>query len=249
MWKPLENFINQIGEATILFIKAIVIIFTHPPKPRHILKHMEEIGANAALLIAVTGFFMGGVIVIEIYPTFHKFNAEFLMGAVVAISLSRELSPVLVALLVTARSGSSMSANIGTMRITEQIDALEVLAVDPVRYLIAPRLIASFFMVPALTILSIASGVVGGYIISTEFFNVNPFIYWERMKDLTELYDIVGGVIKSVVFGISLTIVACYFGYTASGGAEGVGKATTKGVVVASVLILILDYFLTPLIF
>ncbi|NPA52750.1 MAG: ABC transporter permease [Aquificae bacterium] len=249
MWKNIEEFVNKIGEATLLFLRALAIIFIHPPKLRHILKQMEEIGVNAAVLIAITGFFMGGVIVIEIYPTFHKFNAEFLMGAVVSISLSRELSPVLVALLVTARSGSAMSANIGTMRITEQIDALEVLAVDPVRYLIAPRLIAAFFMVPALTILSIASGVIGGYIISTEFFNVNPFIYWERMKDLTELYDIIGGVIKSVVFGISLTMVACYFGYTASGGAEGVGKATTKGVVVASVLILVLDYFLTPLIF
>ena len=249
MWKIFENFVNQVGEATLLFLRTLIVIFTHPPKIRHILKQIEEIGANAALLIAITGFFMGGVIVIEIYPTFHKFNAEFLMGAVVAISLSRELSPVLVALLVTARSGSAMSANIGTMRITEQIDALEVLAVDPIRYLIAPRLIAAFLVVPALTVLSIASGVVGGYVISTEFFHVNPFIYWERMKELTELYDIIGGVIKSVVFGVSLTMVACYFGYTASGGAEGVGKATTKGVVVASVLILILDYFLTPLVF
>ncbi len=249
MWKYFENFVNQVGEATILFFKALVVIFTHPPKLKHILKQMEEIGANAALLIAITGFFMGGVIVIEIYPTFHKFNADFLMGAVVSISLSRELSPVLVGLLVTARSGSAMSANIGTMRITEQIDALEVLSVDPVRYLIAPRLIAAFIVVPSLTLLSIASGILGGYVISTEFFNVNPYIYWEKMKDLTELYDIIGGVIKSTVFGVSLTMVACYFGFTASGGAEGVGKATTKGVVIASVLILVLDYFLTPLIF
>lgn len=241
--------IEHIGNATLLFLETLKFIFFKPPKLKHIIRNMAEIGADAAPLIAVTGFFMGGVLIVETYPTFHKFNAEFLMGALVSLSLSRELSPVLVALLITARSGSAMAANIGTMRITEQIDALEVLAVNPVRYLIAPRIIASFIVVPALTILSLVSGIAGGYFVATEIYNINPFLFVEKMKELTEFYDIIGGIYKSIVFGILLTTVSCYFGYIAKGGAEGVGRATTTAVVVSSVLVLIVDYFLTALIY
>ncbi|NPA16334.1 MlaE family ABC transporter permease [Persephonella sp.] len=247
--EKIKTFVEHVGEATILFIRTIIITLKNPPKIRHILKYMEEIGVTAAPLIAITGFFTGGVLVVETYPTFHKFNAEFLIGALVSLSLSRELSPVLVALLVTARSGSAMAANIGTMRITEQIDALEVMAVNPIRYLIAPRLIAALIMVPALTILSYASGLIGGYFVGTYLYSINPYLFVEKMKDLTELHDIFGGLYKSAAFAVVITIVACYFGYITKGGAEGVGKSTTTAVVVASVLILILDYFLTALIY
>ncbi len=245
----LKRFIEHLGAATILFLQTVLISLKNPPKVKHILKYMEEIGVTASPLIAITGFFTGGVLVVETYPTFHKFNAEFLIGALVSLSLSRELSPVLVALLVTARSGSAMGANIGTMRITEQIDALEVMAVNPLRYLIAPRLIAALIMVPALTILSYASGLVGGYFVGTYLYSINPYLFVEKMKDLTELHDIFGGMYKSAAFSIVITIVACYFGYITKGGAEGVGRSTTTAVVVASVLILILDYFLTALIY
>ena len=210
---------------------------------------MAEIGADAAPLIAITGFFTGGVLVVETYPTFHQFNAEFLIGALVSLSLSRELSPVLVALLVTARSGSAIAANIGTMRITEQIDALEVMAVNPIRYLITPRFIASVIVVPLLTILSIVSGILGGYFVATELYSINPYLYLEKMKDFTELYDILGGLYKSAAFAVVITMISTYFGYIAKGGAEGVGKATTTAVVGSSVLVLILDYFLTALIY
>ncbi|RMD47017.1 MAG: ABC transporter permease [Aquificota bacterium] len=243
------TILEHIGNATILFLETIKFIFTKPPKVRHILKNVAEIGSDAAPLIAITGFFTGGVLIVETYPTFHKFNAEFLMGALVSLSLSRELSPVLVALLITARSGSAMAANIGTMRITEQIDALEVLAVNPVRYLIAPRVIAALIVVPLLTILSISSGIAGGYFVATELYNINPYLFISKMKDLTELYDILGGIYKSIVFGVLITIISCYFGYVAKGGAEGVGRATTTAVVVSSVLVLIVDYFLTALIY
>ncbi|HIE59785.1 MAG TPA: ABC transporter permease [Persephonella sp.] len=247
--KKIYEFINHIGSITLLFLEAFKFVFIKPPKPKHIIKNMAEIGANAAPLIAITGFFTGGVLVVETYPTFHQFNAEFLIGALVSLSLSRELSPVLVALLVTARSGSAMAANIGTMRITEQIDALEVMAVNPIRYLITPRLIASVIVVPLLTILSIASGILGGYFVATELYSINPYLYLEKMKDFTELYDILGGLYKSAVFAVIITTISTYFGYVAKGGAEGVGKATTTAVVVSSVLILILDYFLTALIY
>ncbi len=247
--KKLYEFINHIGSITLLFLEALKFILIKPPKIRHILKNMAEIGADAAPLIAITGFFTGGVLVVETYPTFHQFNAEFLIGALVSLSLSRELSPVLVALLVTARSGSAMAANIGTMRITEQIDALEVMAVNPVRYLITPRLIASIIVVPLLTVLSLASGILGGYFVATQLYSINPYLFVEKMKDFTELYDILGGLYKSAVFAVVITMISTYFGYIAKGGAEGVGKATTTAVVVSSVLILILDYFLTALIY
>ena len=245
----LIKFIEHTGGLSILFLEALFSLIKSPPKIKHILKYMEDIGVGAAPLIAITGFFTGGVLVVETYPTFHRFNAEYLIGALVSISLARELSPVLVSLLITARSGSSIAANIGTMRITEQIDALEVMAVDPIRYLITPRLIAGLIMVPLLTLLSYASGILGGYFVGTVLYDINPYLYFEKMKDFTELYDIVGGLYKSAGFSVIIVMISCYFGYIAKGGAEGVGKATTTAVVVASVLTLIVDYFLTELIF
>ncbi len=242
------KFIENTGEITLFFIKTL-LSFKKLPKIKHILKYMEEIGVNAAPLIILTGFFTGGVLVVETYPTFHKFNAEFLMGALVSLSLARELSPVLVALLVIARSGSAFAANIGTMRITEQIDALEIMAVNPLRYLVAPRLIAAILMVPALTVLSYVSGIIGGYFTSVYIYGINEYMYWEKLKDFTEMKDIFGGLYKSAIFGAILTIITSYFGYITKGGAEGVGRSTTTAVVVASVLILILDYFLTALIY
>ena len=245
----LIKLIEHTGGLSILFLEALFSLIKSPPKIKHILKYMEDIGVGAAPLIAITGFFTGGVLVVETYPTFHRFNAEYLIGALVSISLARELSPVLVSLLITARSGSSIAANIGTMRITEQIDALEVMAVDPIRYLITPRLIAGLIMVPLLTLLSYASGILGGYFVGTVLYDINPYLYFEKMKDFTELYDIVGGLYKSAGFSVIIVMISCYFGYIAKGGAEGVGKATTTAVVVASVLTLIVDYFLTELIF
>ncbi|RUM58695.1 MAG: ABC transporter permease [Persephonella sp.] len=243
------KFLEHTGGITILFLEALLSLIKSPPKIKHIFKYMEDIGVGAAPLIAITGFFSGGVLVVETYPSFHRFNAEYLIGALVSLSLARELSPVLVSLLITARSGSSIAANIGTMRITEQIDALEVMAVDPIRYLITPRLIAGLIMVPLLTLLSYATGILGGYFVGTVLYDINPYLYVEKMKDFTELYDIVGGLYKSAVFSVMIIMISCYFGYIAKGGAEGVGKATTTAVVVSSVLTLIVDYFLTELIF
>lgn len=243
------NFISHTGEITLFLINTLWTIIKKPPKIKHVFKYMEDIGVNASLLIILTGFFTGGVLVVETYPTFHKFNAEYLIGALVSLSLSRELSPVLVALLVTARSGSAIAANIGTMRITEQIDALEVMAVNPLRYLVAPRFLAAVLMLPALTILSYVAGVIGGYFTAVYLYGVNEYMYWEKLKDFTETKDIIGGLYKAAFFGGTLSIITSYFGYITSGGAEGVGRSTTTAVVVASVLILIFDYFLTALIY
>ncbi|RUM60838.1 MAG: ABC transporter permease [Persephonella sp.] len=243
------KFLEHVGGITLLLIETIISIVKSPPKIKHIFKYMDDIGVGAAPLIAITGFFTGGVLVVETYPSFHKFNAEFLIGALVSVSLARELSPVLVSLLITARSGSAIAANIGTMRITEQIDALEVMAVDPIKYLISPRLIAGLIMVPLLTLLSYTTGILGGYFVGTVLYGINPYLFVEKMKDFTELYDIIGGLYKSAAFTVLIIMVSCYFGYIAKGGAEGVGRATTTAVVVSSVLVLIFDYFLTEIIF
>lgn len=247
--KHITTFLHHTGEITLFLINTIWTVLTKPPKLKHTLKYMEEIGVNASVLIILTGFFTGGVLVVETYPTFHRFNAEYLIGALVSLSLSRELSPVLVALLVTARSGSAIAANIGTMRITEQIDALEVMAVNPFRYLIAPRFLAAVMMLPALTILSYVAGIIGGYFTAVHLYGVNDYMYWEKLKDFTEIKDVLGGLYKAAFFGGTLSIITAYFGYITKGGAEGVGRSTTTAVVVASVLILIFDYFLTALIY
>jgi len=200
-------------------------------------------------VVLITSLFSGGVIALQTYSTFHKFNAEFLIGAVVALSMGRELGPVLTALMVVARVGSAMTAQIGTMRITEQIDALEVMGIDPRSYLITPRIVAGTLGVPMLTVLSNIAGIFGGWFVAVNLFGVNEYLFWEKMKDLTELHDFLGGLYKATFFGFIITAVSCYFGFYTKGGTEGVGRATTNSVVVSSMLVLISDYFLTAIIF
>ena len=240
---------EEVGKATLLAIQAVYFLFRKPPKIRHFVNQFTYIAAETSLVVVVTSTFTGGVIALQTYSTFHRFNAEYLIGAVVALSMGRELGPVLTSLMVVARVGSAMTASIGTMRITQQIDALEVMAVNPVRYLVTPRLFATTFGVPLLTILSNVSGIFGGWLVATKLFGVNEYLYWQKMVDLTEFYDILGGLYKAFVFGFIIATVSCYFGYYTSGGTEGVGRATTNSVVTSSMLILISDYFLTAIIF
>ena len=163
--------------------------------------------------------------------------------------MGRELGPVLTALMVVARVGSAMTAQIGTMRITEQIDALEVMGMDPRSYLITPRIVAGTLGVPMLTVLSNIAGIFGGWFVAVKLFGVNEYLFWEKMKDLTELHDFLGGLYKATFFGFIITAVSCYFGFYTRGGTEGVGRATTNSVVTSSMLVLISDYFLTAIIF
>ncbi len=240
---------EEVGKATLLALQAVYFLLRKPPKVRHFVSQFIYIAAETSLVVVVTSLFTGGVIALQTYSTFHRFNAEYLIGAVVALSMGRELGPVLTSLMVVARVGSAMTASIGTMRITQQIDALEVMAVNPVRYLVTPRLFATTVGVPLLTVLSNVSGILGGWLVATKLFRVNEYLYWQKMIDLTEFYDIVGGLYKAFVFGFIIATVSCYFGYYTSGGTEGVGRATTNSVVTSSMLILISDYFLTAIIF
>lgn len=240
---------EEIGRATLLTLWAIFFLFKNPPRLKHFIKQLAYLGAETTLVVLITSLFSGGVIALQTYSTFHKFNAEFLIGAVVALSMGRELGPVLTALMVVARVGSAMTAQIGTMRITEQIDALEVMGMDPRSYLITPRIVAGTLGVPMLTVLSNIAGIFGGWFVAVKLFGVNEYLFWEKMKDLTELHDFLGGLYKATFFGFIITAVSCYFGFYTRGGTEGVGRATTNSVVASSMLVLISDYFLTAIIF
>jgi phospholipid/cholesterol/gamma-HCH transport system permease protein len=241
--------IEEIGRGVILTLMGVYFMFFRPHKKIHFIKHLAYLGAETVPVVAITSIFSGGVIALQTYSTFHRFNAEFLIGAVVAISMGRELGPVLASLMVVARVGSAMTANIGTMRITEQIDALEVMGINPVSYLISPRIFAGILGVPMLVLLADISGIFGGWFVAVKLFGVNDYLFWEKMRDLTELYDFIGGLYKALFFGFVISAVSCYFGFYTSGGTEGVGRATTNSVVVSSMLILISDYFLTAIIF
>jgi phospholipid/cholesterol/gamma-HCH transport system permease protein len=240
---------EEIGKATLLTLWAIFFLFKNPPRLNHFIKQLAYLGAETTPVVLITSLFSGGVIALQTYSTFHRFNAEFLIGAVVALSMGRELAPVLTALMVVARVGSAMTAQIGTMRITEQIDALEVMGMDPRSYLITPRIVAGTLGVPMLTVLSNIAGIFGGWFVAVKLFGVNEYLFWEKMKDLTELHDFLGGLYKATFFGFIITAVSCYFGFYTRGGTEGVGRATTNSVVASSMLVLISDYFLTAIIF
>jgi phospholipid/cholesterol/gamma-HCH transport system permease protein len=240
---------EEIGKATLLTLWAIFFLFKNPPRLTHFIKQLTYLGAETTPVVLITSLFSGGVIALQTYSTFHRFNAEFLIGAVVALSMGRELAPVLTALMVVARVGSAMTAQIGTMRITEQIDALEVMGIDPRSYLITPRIVAGTLGVPMLTVLSNIAGIFGGWFVAVKLFGVNEYLFWEKMKDLTELHDFLGGLYKATFFGFIIAAISCYFGFYTKGGTEGVGRATTTGVVTSSMLVLISDYFLTAIIF
>jgi phospholipid/cholesterol/gamma-HCH transport system permease protein len=200
-------------------------------------------------VVVITGAFTGMVLAIQTYYGFRMFGGESLVGATVALSMTRELGPAITALMVTGRAGSAMAAELGTMRVTEQIDALYSMSVNPVQYLIMPRVIAGILMLPVLTVVSDFIGIVGGYFVGVGLLNINSGIFMARIVEFVDLDDIVNGLIKASVFGLILSLVGCYKGFHTSGGAAGVGRATTPSVVISSVSILISDYFLTAVMF
>lgn len=246
---PIERFVREFGRTTLMFAESVYWGVRRPFKLDYIFKQMEFIGVNSTIVVIITGIFTGMVLALQSYYGFRKFGAEGLVGATVALSMTRELGPVLTSLMVTGRAGSAMAAQLGTMRVTEQIDALTVMALSPIKYLVTPRIIAGFLMLPVLTVISDFIGVVGGYVVGVKLLGINEGAFIDKMIKYVELNDIYNGLVKSAVFGIILSTVACYKGFYARGGAEGVGKATTEAVVVSSVTILISDYVLTSLMF
>ncbi len=234
----------------LLFLLAVAQGAFRPPfRFGLVVKRINFIGVKSLFVIALTAAFTGMVLSLQGFFTLQKFGAEGLLGSAVALSLIRELGPVLAALMVTGRAGSAMTAEIGIMAITEQIDALRAMAVNPIKYLVVPNLIAGLIAVPLLTALFDVIGIFGGFLVGVKLLGLSSGAYFGQMEASVSFQDISSGFWKSVSFGFLLTFVACYRGYFARHGAEGVSKAMTQAVVMASVLILVWDYFMTSLFF
>ncbi|WP_022850022.1 MlaE family ABC transporter permease [Limisalsivibrio acetivorans] len=247
--KPILSFMRFNGEIALYFLETLRWTFRPPFRMRLFLKQIEFIGVNSLPVVILTGSFTGMVFAFQSYIGFNKFGAEYLVGVVVALGMARELGPVLSAIMVAARAGSAITAEIGTMVVTEQVDALRSMAVDPVQYLFVPRILAGLFVMPLLNAVAVLCGIIGGYFVSVRLLGVNETLYLDNMYRLVELSDFLNGMVKSFVFGGVVTLVGCYKGYTTTGGAEGVGRATTSSVVLSCVLILVFDYILTAFMF
>ncbi len=247
--KGVISYVEEMGKILLLLLSVIGWTFRPPLKIRNIMKQMEFVGVKSLYVVCLTGLFTGMVLALQTYHGFRMFSAESLVGGTVALSMTRELGPVLTSLMVTARAGSAMAAELGSMRVTEQIDALYVMAANPVQHLIVPRVLAGIMMVPVLTIISDFIGVVGGYFVGVDLLGINEGLFMKNITKLVTLNDIYNGIVKAAFFGLILSLVGCYKGFNTRDGAEGVGRATTEAVVLASISILIADYFLTAIMF
>lgn len=241
--------LREMGRMAIFLLTALLWIFRPPLRFRQLVRQVQFVGVNSLTIIALTATFTGMVLGLQGYYTLRKFGAEGALGSLIALSLIRELGPVLAALMVTARAGSAMAAEIGTMRITEQIDALDVMAVNPIKYLVTPRILASVIAVPLLTAVFDVVGIYGGYLVGVKLLGANPGAYFASMEENVVFDDISDGLIKSLSFGLLISWVCCYKGFHTTRGAEGVGKATTEAVVLSAILVLVWDYFITSLLF
>lgn len=244
------NIIEKVegwGSAWIFLFKTIVAILSPPFRFRLFYVQILQIGVNSLLVISLIGFFTGAVLAVQAVYTLAKFGATGYTGSAIALSLIRELGPVLTALMVIGRAGSAITAEIGIMRITEQIDALKSMAVDPMKYLMAPRLMAGIIAVPVLVCVFNVVGIFGGYLVGVGLMDLNPGTFMSQMITAVENSDVFSGFVKSIVFGFIFGWISCYKGYTCGFGAVGVNKATTQAVVIASVSVLITDYFLTSI--
>jgi len=243
------GIIRSLGKAGIFLFTAVVLIFIPPYKLYRIIKQIRFMGVNSTFIVLLTGIFTGMVLGIQGYYSLNKFAAESLLGPIVALSLIRELGPVLSALMVTARAGSALAAEIGIMRITEQIDALEMMALNPIRYLVVPNILAGVIAFPILAAFFALIGIFGGYLVGVEMLGISYGGYFGEMRNMVTMKDITVGFYKSISFGIIVNWVCCFKGYFTGYGAEGVSKATTEAVVVSSVLILVWDYFMASFFF
>ena len=238
----------HLGNFWLLLKKAIISAIVPPWRLRGVFRQMEVVGVDSIFVVILTGLFTGGVFTLQVIYGFRMFSAESLVGPTVALGMCRELGPVLTALMVTGRVGSSMAAELGAMRVTEQIDALIVMAADPVKYLISPRILAGFLMLPLLTAVSDFMGILGGYMVAVGK-GVDPGQFIARIQEHVVIADVVNGLIKSGVFGVIMASVGCYMGFFTKGGAEGVGRATTSAVVISYVAILVSDFLMTAIMF
>lgn len=239
----------EVGRLAIFTKNSVWHCFAPPVYLRLILQQMLRIGYNSLPVVGLTAFFTGGVLALQIYIGGTRFNAESLVSSIVALGITRELGPVLAGLMVAGRVSAAIAAELGTMRVTEQIDALVTLSTNPFKYLVAPRIIAAVLCLPLLVAIADTIGIMGGWVVGTKSLGFNSAVYIKNTVDFLEFSDIFSGLVKSAVFGFIIALMGCYHGYNSAGGAQGVGKATTNAVVSASILILAANYALTSLLF
>jgi len=247
--KPLVIFISRTGELSLFIAQSLYNCVTPPFYWKMLLRQMLDIGFYSLPVVALTTIFAGMVIALQTYAGFSSYGAESAIASVVLISVTRELAPAFAGLMVAGRIGAAMAAEIGTMRVTEQIDALSTLSTNPFKYLVAPRLIAGVLVLPLLVLIGDIIGIFGGYLVAVYQLDFNAANYINATINELQSIDIITGVIKAAVFGFIISLMGCYNGYKSKGGAQGVGEATTNAVVASSILILIFNYIITGMIF
>lgn len=243
--KHSTRILEVIGDYVSMIVDVFAAALKKPPSWRLIREQLYHIGVMSLSVVAITGFTTGFVLAAQAFYQLGEKGLAGVTGVLVGKSMITELGPILTAFMVTGRVGSSMCAELGTMKVTEQIDALKSMAINPNAYLVAPRFIAGIFMIPLLTLFSTMMGILGGYLIAVKFFHLSGATYFNPMRVHITLFDVATGIVKAFVFGIIIVTVCCYRGMKTSGGAAGVGRATTQSVVTSYILILIADFFLT----
>ena len=245
--KKIINMFDYIGGISSLCVETIFWIFVPPIKRERTFEQAKRIGIDSLLIVSLVALFTGMILALQTAYLMRKLSSEMYIASIVALSLTRELGPVLTALIVAGRSGAAITAEIGTMTVTEQVDALKTLATNPIKYLVVPRFISLTIMLPILTIYSDLVGMFGGYLICVNRMNISSKMYIYTTFDTLVNKDIFTGLIKTLFFGMIIALVACYEGLRVEGGAEGVGKSTTASVVTTFILIIVADCFFTAL--
>jgi phospholipid/cholesterol/gamma-HCH transport system permease protein len=243
------GFLAGLGRIALFAANTVSHCVRPPFYPSLIARQMMDIGFFSLPVVGLTALFTGMVLALQSYTGFARFQAEGAVATVVVLSMTRELGPVIAGLMVAGRIGASMAAEIGTMRVTEQIDALVTLSTNPFKYLVVPRVLAAVAMLPILVLIADIIGVLGGYLVAVYNLNFNMSSYLRQTVDFLEWMDVISGLVKAAVFGFLIAMLGCFHGYNSGGGAQGVGRATTNSVVSASIMILVVDYMLTELFF
>lgn len=243
------SFFQRVGQLMIFVFKSVLHCFAPPFFPSQFMRQFIDIGYYSLPVVGMTALFTGMVLALQSYTGFTRFNAESAIAGVVVLSVTRELAPVLAGLMVAGRVGAAIAAEIGTMRVTEQIDAMTTLSVNPFKYLIAPRVIAGTIMLPVLVLIGDIIGVYGGYLVAVFRLGFSETSYLQQTWQIIETMDVISGLVKAAVFGFIVSVLGCYNGFNSQRGAQGVGAATTNAVVSASIMILIFNYILTQVFF
>jgi phospholipid/cholesterol/gamma-HCH transport system permease protein len=242
---PIIRFLSELQEVSILIWRSFVSLFSGPRYFSETIDQMDNVGVGSLPIVLLTGFFTGGVLVLQVFPTVQYYSIQNEAGNMVATSLIRELGPVLTALMVSGRIGSAISAELGSMSVSQQIDAMRALGTDPIRKLVAPRIIALIFMLPLLTVAADILGLIGGGVVASSMFNQDPQVFASSVRVGLSTSDLVSGLIKPLFFGLIIGAVACHKGLTTTGGTVGVGRSVTNAVVIGSIWVIIFDFFIS----